>query len=350
VKDHRRCYASQAESIRHWSVLLVCFAFLGVTPALRAGMPAVQFDVPPLIGCRDITTKEFAAANPGERLVEARLEISTLLGAGADNGLREYFFRVSSPGFRMHVADYQPKTTLASEFAGNISVEQRNEATKSAGLTVSGVWNQLVKISGSGDVGSKESTATRYELLAPMEPVTASGTIFRGSGVYFKLRPSRQTSLEGSRVFSLILRAPSSWRGDYLHVHCEATGVRRGIVRSLDEPTQSGVRDFFVGLYLAGDREAKALAERMVRAEEVLRRSLIQHREAIAEPSKTTFVDQLIAVWSPPPRGTAVVRQIEQLLFSAGNSSTVVPAGLPGKLENTLKVYLQARATLRSLS
>ncbi len=329
--------------------LLSCWLLLAFTQTLRADSPMVQFDTAPLITCRDVTTAQFAAENPDERLLEAKLEISTLLGEVRDDDLLEYFFRVSSPGQKLLVADYQPKTTLASDYAGNISVEERNEKTKSAGVTVSGVLNHLVKITGSGDLGSKDSLATRYELLAPMEPVTASGTILRGTGVYFKLRPSRQTALEGSRSFLLTLRAPRSWRGDYLQVHCEAHGVRRGVVRGLDEPVRTGMRDFFVALYLAGDQEAKSQAERMVQTEQVLRQQLLYHRETILESPRMTLSDQLASFWGTPRRTTSPVDRIERLLFSPGFSPQV-PAGLPKSLATALRAYLQARASLRSLS
>ena len=44
--------------------------------------PRVQFDMPFAVACRDVTPPEFAAANPGHKLVEAELAISSLLAGG----------------------------------------------------------------------------------------------------------------------------------------------------------------------------------------------------------------------------------------------------------------------------
>lgn len=335
---------------RMLSVAFVIASGVGLPPA-SASAPVVHFDLAPATACRDVTTPEFAAAHPGDRLLEVTLEISTMLTAGESNDF-EYFIQVLSPGRHLSVVDYAPKTTLASDYAGNISVEKRNESSKSAGVTVSGVWNQLVNIAGSGDIGSKDNLAVRYELHAPQSPVTSSGTILRGAGAYFKLRPSRQTSLEGARPFTIVFRAPDSWRGDYLQVHCECSGTRHGVVRSLDERFRCGVRDFFVGLYLAGDNEAKQSAERMVQAEHTLRVQLQRHRAALRKEAPASLADQVISLWKPATSTESSTERVERLLFSTPHPSAAqkIPAELPEGLTVALERYLAARLQLRTLA
>jgi hypothetical protein len=312
----------------------------------------IQFDIAPLAVCRDVTTGEFAESNPNERLLETHFEVSTLILGGREDDLDEFFFRFSSPGQNLLITDYSPKTTLASEFAGNINVEQKNESAKSAGVTISSAWDHLIKIAGSGDLASKDHLAVRYELHSPMEPITASGTIARGTGVYFKFRPSRQTALEGSRNFSFVIRVPHAWRGDYLQVHCEARTTRQGVIRGLDEPALVGVHDFFVALYLAGDVAAKAAAEEMVRAELALQTALADYRETLLSESRHPVWGRLVTVWSPVRKEVAhPMEQIEQLIYSHSPfEATSIPNQIPGPLADALEAYLQARSTLRLAS
>ena len=315
-----------------------------------ASAPRVQFDIAPMAVCHDVTTAEFAESNPNERLLATTLEVSTLMIAGGAADLTEFFFRFSSPGQNLLVADYEPKTTLASQYAGNINVEKRNEATKSAGLSVSGVFDHLIKIAGSGDISAKDNVAVRYELESPKSAITASGTIARGTGVYFKFRPSQQTAMEGSRPFKLVLRAPATWRGDYLQVHCEAYGTQRGVVR--DEAIRRGARDFFVALYLAGDGQAKTDAVEMARSESVLQAALIQYRRELAAKSSKSVLDELAAIWAPPTRSKALpMAELESLLYSHSPFvASSIPTEIPPQLGTALGAYLSARSAVRDAS
>src|SRR5262245_53329527 len=60
---------------------------------LRAEPLRVHFDMPFAIACRDVSSPEFLEANPGQKLIEARFEISSLLVAGQERNLSEYFIR-----------------------------------------------------------------------------------------------------------------------------------------------------------------------------------------------------------------------------------------------------------------
>ncbi|HPM83158.1 MAG TPA: hypothetical protein PLF81_20795, partial [Candidatus Anammoximicrobium sp.] len=90
----------------------------------------VSFDVMPTVGCRDVTTAEFAEANPDERLIEAHVEVSSLIRQGNEGDLLQYFYRFDSPRRTMRIVDYTPKTTLASDVAGNVTIEKKKETTK----------------------------------------------------------------------------------------------------------------------------------------------------------------------------------------------------------------------------
>jgi hypothetical protein len=323
-----------------------------VSSSALAAAPDVHFDIVPLSSCRVVTTESFAAENPGEMLVETEIAVSTLLARGTLGDLNEYAYRLTSPNGTLTVADYEPKTELASEYASNISVEKKDESTRSIGISLEGAWDHLVRIGGAADRGSKDSSTVSYELHAPHGPITASGTIDRGHGVYFKFRPSRQTTLEGSRLFTLTFRVPQNWRGDYMQIHCQASGTDRGVMRPFDEPVNSGRRDFFLPLYLAGDLEAKRAAERMVEAEAVLQKVLLRYRDQMTTEPRANVLDQFAGLWDRKSRpGPNPIEQVERLIFShEPESQRGSSAKLPAPVDAALGDYLNSRWSMRILS
>src|SRR3954465_9012928 len=92
----------------------------------RAEQPRVSFDMPYAVACRDVTPSEYSASHPGYKLMEAKLEISSLLTAGPGKDLTEYFIRVESPQRTLTVADYLPKTKHEA-IASSITKEQSTE-------------------------------------------------------------------------------------------------------------------------------------------------------------------------------------------------------------------------------
>jgi hypothetical protein len=273
----RVCSASRTCLVYPGAFLLFCLAAAGAD----AAAPQVRFDTARVVACRDVSTEEFLAANPGERLLEARLEVSSLIVHGREENLLQYYYQLTSPNRSLLVADYHPRTTAASEYVGNIGIEKRAESSKSAGIAVTGAWDFLIKATGSGDLGSKDSSSVRYELVPPQESLAASGTIYRGYGVYFKLKRMRQALLEGSKEFIVVLRAPSGWRGDFVHLHCLAMGRSRGVVKQLDEEKVCGRNDFLIALHLEADERSKQTAEDFVDAAIELRRAAALNERVI---------------------------------------------------------------------
>ncbi|MEQ8789907.1 MAG: hypothetical protein RIC55_26670 [Pirellulaceae bacterium] len=262
------------------SMLLLTLVGAAAPSATFAGPPHVQFDAAYVVACRDVTTEEFARANPYDRLVEARIDISALLRHGSEDDLAEYYYRLTSPQRSIQVRDYLPKTTLAGDIEGAISIEEKNENSAGLGITLAGVYAGAAKAAADANLGVKHSKTVRYDKLPPLESLTASGTIDRGTGAFFKLRPSSRTSLEGGNEFVLMLRVPVEWRADYLQLHCQAAGWRRGPVRALDERVTCGYGDFLIALHLEGDGMARDAALELTSAESRLRRAAAE----IAQP------------------------------------------------------------------
>lgn len=291
------------------SSIPMCLGFLGICCAglpirtVDASPPRVSFDSDPLVACRDVTPTEFAEANPDERLVRADIQVSSLIRNGGERDLIQYFYRVESPEETIRIVDYSPKTTMASDVAGNISVERKKEKTNHIGMALTGSIDWPVRVTGSGDVGSKSNNVERYELLPEKFAVAASGTVRRGYGVYFKLKPSRSTTLEGSKRFALVFRVPKEWRGEYVHFSCTAVGFRRGVVAPLDERTVCGARRFVIALYAQGDTSAKLAAERLARAEAGLLKTVSENQREIERRFYPTIVHKvgaMLDVIEPP--------------------------------------------------
>jgi hypothetical protein len=258
---HREKESGKMDRLR-----LLSFSLILLCPAvLQAEAPHVQFDLPYAVACRDVTPPDFAIANPGQKLVEVKLEISSLLTAGSERDLTQYFIRVDSPERTLAVVDYLPKTSHESRMAGNVNVQKGKENSTTLGINFSGKYEVISAVGPSAGVSGKNTSCVKYDLLPPLETVAASGTLLRGSAVFFKIKASPRQLLEGTREYGLVLRVPTNWRADYLRVRCEAEGIQRSVVSTFDEEVNCGQKEFLVSLYQAGDEQARRTAENFAR-------------------------------------------------------------------------------------
>ncbi len=330
---------------------LTAMALLALTAnsSAHAAAPQVQFDVPLVITCADVTTDEFAAHHPQHRLLEATFEISSYVSHGTEADLVEYIYRFVSPRTSVRVVDYQPRTTLASDYASGINIEKKDEKTKSTGIALNGAWDHLVQASGNSSIGSKRTDSERYELVAPMDAVAASGTLLNSQGVYFKLRRSRQLNLEGSKVFTIVFSAPFDWQGSLLMVDCRARGYDRGVVRQLDELTQCGQSQLRVVLVGVGDQASYELAEDFVRAERQLCRLAATSRDDLHRLNYPTVFHELGGLLDvvKPKVADAWLEQLLRHPQRAAN--TELPRRLPPNLRAAAEEYLAAHRRLDRL-
>ena len=320
-------------------------ASVAVSPSWAA-LPQVQFDVNSRLGCRDVTPADFAKLNPDEKLVEARFQVSSLIQRGSEEDLLQFVYHVASLRQTLRIVDYSPQTLLASELAGNVTVEEKTDENEqiTGALAIPSFWN--AKVTANGDLGKKRQQSQKYELLPPLLPVAASGTLDRGYGVYFKLKPSRRTSLEGAKEFSIVFRAPRTWRGDCVQLTCQATGTWRSVMPPLSETRTCGARRFTIALYAEGDAEAKTLAERLVRAEADLLRSVSVNRREIQKRLYPTLA-QKIGVAEPllPSNWT------EQLIGAPQpEASDQLRQRLPHDVQQAVAEYTLAKRDLNRLA
>jgi hypothetical protein len=250
-----------------------------------AAPPVVEFDTSETIVVEDVTTSEFAAANPREKLVEARFTISSLIRHGSDEGLVHFLYRIEGLERGMSVYDYLPKTELASSVTGKVSVEQKADDALAIGGSIGG---KLEAASGSINIAKSAARhgQVKYELLPPKELIAAAGTINRQHGIYYKLKPSKQTSLEGAKQFVCVLRVPAGWRADRAWLICEATTLSSPMLGRPAQEIVCGRGMFLIGLHAAGDVEARETATRFVRAEA----NWLRQKSAYDEEQKKDFV------------------------------------------------------------
>lgn len=261
--------------LRQGSIVSLVFGFCGAIASVAvAAPPRVSFDLPPLASSRDVTPEEFAAANPNERWIEVRFPLSVFL-SGNESELTEIQAELHLETPHAQIVDYSPKTALADRYAGAVEVQQIAESSRGAGLTVSGA-EANVKATGSAETANKNAKTVKYQEIPAKEIVTASGTLRRGQGVYFKLRPTAATTVQGSHDLSAIVRVPAGWRGDILYVACEARALRESSFPAAPfdqeaEPFSAGSGRFQVALYLEGDDAAWRAARHFADADADLR-------------------------------------------------------------------------------
>ena len=262
-------------------VLLCVFAVSSVLLAdtALADRPRLIFDSPRIVEGNELPE---AVAPPGERLIELKIPISTYLAAGNPHDLVEVMHRVefADPANATRIVDWSPRTALFSEIAGNVAIEKSEERNRQLGLTLNSSAIEIVKGGATASLGRKSTTVTRYQKVPQHEVLAASGVLQRGTAAYFRFKPSPQTTFEGSRELCLTLAIPASRRAGALILVCEANGVERGFVRSLDEPVRCGAAKFLIPFYAADPRVADAgardaaardAADRLAQAESELR-------------------------------------------------------------------------------
>jgi hypothetical protein len=322
----------------------------GLFSRAHAEPPAVHFDVVPVVGCQDVTSPEFAAVNPHERLFEARFQISSLIVRGDEQDLVQYLYRIESLQHGFVVVDYLPQTTLTTDVVEHVSVERQREDTRSLGITASGQYEHLAKGTATVGGGRTIKSSVRYELLPPLELLAASGTVSRGSGVYFKLRPSRRSSLEGAQEFVLVLRVPRSWRGDLVRIQCQAVGKKPSVLPGVEGEFVWGEADVSVGLYAAGDLAAKQTATSLMTADREMRETVARaHREIrkLAVPSMSLKLGRLPKVTQPRLSLADVDRfmaQPDQVSLRGGQKY------LPVDVREAVTAYACAKGRLRNLN
>ena len=239
-------------------VAVLFLATCAITQPCLAKDTKVAFDSPSKVECRDITPEKCAAVHPTMKVIEAKFRISASFVEGEESSTVDVAYMISSPDMRLKVLDFLPNTTLESSTEGQIEVTDSTESTDA--LTGDArVAYSILTLGGSANSTNKKTESNKYKKIPPKHLVLASGTVNRGNGVFYKLRPSQEGSLEGAKEFVMLCIVPKTWRGDWCTVVCSARAKKKTTLSS--SVAIAGIEQAHVGLYLEGDSEASGLSE-----------------------------------------------------------------------------------------
>lgn len=237
--------------------------------ALGGEGPCLDFDFGRTLACRDVTPDDFAAAFPEEKVIEFTLCVSVHVASGEVNDVEELRIEISDPDRRMRVYAMSPETELTSSVTGEIEVTTTTEKSRNLNASLGGELPALfgdvaahVTPSINGGGVNREITTEKALRLPPQQVVVASGTIKEQHGALFKLRPSAQTTLEGTHALTVQAAVPANWRGDAVQVRCRASGRERFLwmkqSKLIADETAS------VALFVAGDAAARHAAYKFI--------------------------------------------------------------------------------------
>ncbi|MGI9473024.1 MAG: hypothetical protein ACR2NZ_15900 [Rubripirellula sp.] len=259
---------TQSITLSVWLLL----AGLTTSIAHAAQRPTVHFDLPP--------TAAAEAVGDEMTLVTVELSLSSMIDTTEVPRIDQWLVRCQPRGKAISIADYAPRTETSSDLVSSIQVKRTEEESNSLGVGVNGNYGHAVHGNAGLDHSKKNTNSMQFDRVAPLHAVTASGTINRGRGVYFKLRWTAQQVLEGEKTFRLTLRVPATWRGGLVDVSVLAQSEKKSFA-GWDRETQTlGSANFVVAVYRQGDRDAAAKARTLSDAEFALRSVIIEHRTA----------------------------------------------------------------------
>lgn len=270
-------------------VLMATVAAMGFLGAVAsAETPLVVFDLPLTIECRDVTPKRFEESYQ-RKIVEAVVKISPQLLAGEEKDLKRLHYEISTEQ-QMPVVSYAPSSQLATDVAGGTMAIQTSDHH---GQLL--VHYLITPAAGDGRLTADlKSSHAQYTLLAPKQILVAAGTIQRGCGVYYDLRPSTQDTLQKQREFACLFAVPATWRATYITVQCNASGAKRGLIGETE--VNCGMGMLSVGLYMQDDGEAMALAYDLAkRQQQYLDRLTEEAKGRAARGQKSDWLSVLFA-------------------------------------------------------
>lgn len=282
----------------------ITVALMALVPSVEilAQDPVVDFDTDSVVGCSVVAVD----AAESTKTIEVQLRISTLLREGEETDINSLVYEVYSHPMRKicRVVDYAPRTSLYADAIDPILVIDTSEDKTEQ--MVEGRARYVTEVGElAGTIEKKRSTATtsnaEYRKLPAKSLLLASGTIQQRTGVFFKLRPNPQTSLQGERDFSFLLEVPATWRADYFEVRCEARGNSKewGFFGGR---TECGWESFCVCAFLSGDAEAESAAKAAAQAvKECWFAAQATHTQFWVDVRQRVFneryPDGLVAVW-----------------------------------------------------
>ncbi|KAA1259727.1 hypothetical protein LF1_22640 [Rubripirellula obstinata] len=239
----------------------VVIAFL--TESLTAtSADLVHFDLPP-------TAAAVSDVDPAEVTISLRL--SSMIQSPSMPRIDQWIVTCRPRGEGVTVVDYFPRTETGSDVSTPIQIKRSKEKSQSVGVHLDGTYPHIAGGTAAADRGEKNLESVQFDRTAPVQAVSAAGTIDRGRGVYFKLRWTATQVLEGEKLFQVTLRVPANWRGSLIDVSVRADRNEKKFGGLDQEIVTVGAANFVVATYRDGDLESQARAAELAEAEYELR-------------------------------------------------------------------------------
>jgi hypothetical protein len=245
----------------------------------------VAFDVNASAPVRSLHAHHAFSRVPDSRLVSLELDVSTLFQPGAENIVTEVMVQAVCRREDVIVVDYWPRTEMQSDIDGPVQIVQEKDHSRDANLRGFAGYPGVGSISGAMNQSEYQTQSIQFLQRPTRELAVASGTTNRQRGVYFKIRPSSQTTLEGSRRLGLLLAVPENWRADLIDVTIQAAGLETSANRRESVVARES---FVVAVYQENDAVASAAAAEYVRQQTNLVRCVKLYSKTIEQRSFPT--------------------------------------------------------------
>jgi hypothetical protein len=228
-----------------------------------------------------------------------------------------------------------------------MQVSQDADRVREAAIRGAGGYPGVGSAQGYAFSHDNSHETVHYAKKPSLELVNAAGTLERRRGVYFKVRQSSQTTLEGARPFRIVFEVPNSWRADLLDVTIEAAGTENQHSR---RPRVLSTQQFVVALYQEYDDNAANTATRYVRQQENLKQLEKTFARTIEQRSYPTPIHKLGAkldLYEP-----SIPQQwLETLVYQQGVSYNLSKLShLPVDVRVAIMNYLDQKHLMESLS
>ncbi len=325
-------------------ILTLCLVISAGYKGLNA---QVAFDVNPLVAARDLGQTALLSQLPHSRMIEVQLDVSALFNPGEASRVTEYTVRLVSRHEDVQVADYSPRTELQTEILGPLQITQDADRIREGAIRGVGGYPGVGTVHGYAYGHDNSHETVVYARKPALELSTASGTLDRRRGVYFKVKQSSQNTLEGARPFRIVFEVPQNWRADLLDVTIEAVGY--------DHANSKRVRvlstqKFVVAMYQEYDDHAAALATRYVRQQQRLSSLAESFSKAIEQRSFPTPLHKLGAkldMYEP----SIPQDWLDTLIFQSGAAYPLMRLShLPVDLRVAILNYLDQKVLIESMS
>lgn len=213
--------------------LSIFMTLLGAVVAVAGA--GVEFDVARSVECRDITPAERLTLYPMQRLVEVSLPISVRFQDASADDVDEIDIEVSGASAGLRVQSFAPQTQLASDITHEIESTTTSkkshslDGTLGGSIPIPGAADAVARITPSitAGIAGCDTATEKINRLPAKRVYVVSGTYAEGSGVFFKLKRTSQTSLEGVHELAVTFVTPRSWPTIELQVSCSAHGERK---------------------------------------------------------------------------------------------------------------------------